>query len=82
MGREDMDDEGVVGYGAVEVGVEIECDCCDLGRGGRSNGFNLSPEARGVSSFGENGETGLEIGLRLPLLWGNVSALSLSPLGS
>jgi len=45
-----------------------------------SIGLSLS-NGRGASSEGENGETGLEVGLLLPLLCGNVSALSLSPLG-
>ena len=60
--RGEMERVGVV------VGVEIVCACLDLGRAaGLSSGFNLS-EGRGVSSVGENGDTGLETGLRLPLL--------------
>jgi hypothetical protein len=53
----------------VIVGVEMVCDWRDLGRStaGESSGFSLS-NAPGVSCEAENGDTGLETGLRLPLL--------------
>ena len=58
---------GKLELGVDELGVEIEWDCRDLGPAVASIGLSLSYD-REVSSVGENGDTGLETGLRLPLL--------------
>jgi hypothetical protein len=75
-------DSGGGGY-VFAPGIGIGFACRDLGRAiGESVGFSRSAEDRGVSGAKEKGDTGPSTGLRLPLLCGNVSALSRSTLGN